>query len=115
MPLLLYFPGGEDGSIRIPDRIGDNYYDFGIFLLDDKNGSKIKALRGMYQSNYNHIIRDIFTTWLEGSGTKPITWGTFIQVLKNVGLVPLAEEVEKTCKASSDTSSLSQGEAVVGK
>ena len=92
--LFLDFPT-KRGPIRIPDRIGNKYSDYGIFLLADDTGSRVDAIKSKHQLDYNSIIEEITREWLEGSGVKPVTWRTLVQVLKQIRLVTLAQEIEE--------------------
>ena len=63
-------------------------------MLDDETGARTKAIMVTHKENSNHINRDIFTEWLQGSGAQPVTWRTLATILRQTGLVALAEEIE---------------------
>ena len=125
MRLFIKFPDGKDGFIRIRDKIGIKYSDYGIFLLDDDTGSRVATIKSKHLGDPKPIIEEITREWLEGSGEKPVTWRTLVRVLREIELETLADEIETSCNGlsrdQSDTSSLSQGGAgeavdgVVGK
>ena len=91
--LFLKFPA-KRGPFRIPDRIGDKYSDYGIFLLKDDTASLVSAIKSKHQLDHSSIIEEITRKWLEGSGEQPISWRTLVRVLKEIKLKTLAEEIE---------------------
>ena len=93
LPKILRFPGCN-GHINLPQRIGSDCFSFGVFLLDDETGARTKAIMVTHQGNPNHINCDIFTEWLQGSGAQPVTWRTLVTILRQTGLVALADEIE---------------------
>ena len=85
---------GEKRKINIPQEIGVKYQDFGLFLLDDPNGVRTRALAHKHNNNANEINREIIEEWVAGKGKHPVTWKTLIQVLRDIELSTLAEEIE---------------------
>ena len=83
--------------LRIPQKIGPNYVDFGIFLLQDYNGSAIRSIEEDSHRRPERVILRILQNWLEGKG-QPVTWRSLIEVLRECGLNILAFEIEKTIK-----------------
>ena len=96
---LLSFPGSK-GNINLSQRIGSDYFTFGVFLLDD-NGARIEALETKNLKNPYRINCDIFTKWLQGSGAQPVTWRTLVTALREVKLSTLADEIEGELPAAS--------------
>ena len=86
----MYFPA-SGGDINIIQEIGTSYYNFGIFLLNDENGAKVKGFKHEHQLNAEDITRAIFTTWLQ-EGVRE--WSTLVAVLRKAKLGALAEKVE---------------------
>ena len=87
------FPG-KQRTINIPQEIGTNYYQFGLDLLDDPNGTRVKNI----EHNYREIERintEILQKWVTGRGKKPVTWGTLTEVLRGIELGTLASEIEE--------------------
>ena len=81
--------------LKIPHRVGANYYTFGILLLNDTVGSRVQALKMECQeSTYNAVVQ-ILQEWLEERGLEPVTWETLIKTLRDSGLSALADEVQR--------------------
>ena len=85
---------GKQRTINIPQEIGSNYYYFGLHLLDDPNGNRVRNLELEYRQNAERINTEILREWATGRGKKPVTWETLTEVLCNIGLRPLASEIE---------------------
>ena len=85
---------GEKRIISIPREIGVKYCDFGLFLLDDPNGVRTRALAHKHNNNANEINREIIEEWVSGKGKHPVTWKTLTQILRDIELSTLAEEIE---------------------
>ena len=84
---------GEKRKINIPEEIGAKYRDFGLFLLDDPNGVRTRALAHKH-NDANEINREIIEEWVAGKGKHPVTWKTLTEVLRDIELNTLAEEIE---------------------
>ena len=85
---------GQKGRHNIPEEIGRDYSKFGIFLLNDKHGTKIDAIEQRYLRHAEEINREILCQWLKGKGRKPVKWATLITVLKEISRITLAEDIE---------------------
>ena len=70
------------------------YRDFGLFLLEDHNGAKIRALAHKHMNDANEINVEIIEQWITGKGKHPVTWKTLTEVLRDIELSMLAEEIE---------------------
>ena len=90
---LRKFPG-KDHKINVMERIGVNYPDFGMFLLQDSDGSKVSALELTWQRASLPICRDIMTAWLQGKGKTPVTYATLLHCLHEADLHNLAKDIE---------------------
>ena len=71
-----------------------NYQDYGIFLLDDKFGARVKTLAAPHQLNSEPILKAILNEWYEGKG-QPVTWGVLIACLRDCTLNALVSDIEK--------------------
>ena len=78
--------------LKVPERVGTKYQEFGIFLLNDTTGSKVESLKHQHMGDPSRITMGILQEWLEGRGL-PVSWGTLIQTLRDIQLNLLAEEV----------------------
>ena len=81
-------------KVNVVDKIGANYGEFGVLLLEDDDGSKISAIEMEKRGNVSGIIRHIFKLWRKGKGRQPVTWATLIVVLQDIGLNALALDIE---------------------
>ena len=82
--------------VRIIQRIGTNYAQFGTLLLKD-DGEIVSSLVHQHQCNTDFINRAILTKWLEGNGREPRNWATLIAVFREMEL-DLAQDVEDNLK-----------------
>ena len=94
LPLLLTFPKQSGDKINIVERIGTKNHTFGIKILEDNFGTVTDAIETEYGPNQTRITDAILSKWLEGTGRTPISWGTLITVLREIGLNVLADEMD---------------------
>ena len=85
---------GRRGRIDISEQIGNKYKRFGILLLDDPDGVRVNAIERKHHEEAKEINFEIFQKWIKGSGKKPMTWKTLIDVLFDIGLSALAEDIK---------------------
>ena len=93
MPECIKFQGRER-KINIPQEIGTKYHNFGILLLDDTTGDKIRNLEHKYREDAERINTEILHEWVTGRGKQPVTWETLAKVLQDVELRTLASDIE---------------------
>ena len=86
---------GRQRTINIPQEIGPNYYKFGLHLLDDHNGTRVKNIEHKQNRDAERINTEIFQEWVSGKGKKPVTWETLTEVLHDIELCALASEIEE--------------------
>ena len=84
---------GRERTINIPQEIGTNYYYFGLHLLDDPNGTRVRNIERDYRE-IERINTEILREWVTGRGKKPVTWETLTEVLCDIELGALASEIE---------------------
>ena len=102
MVWILFF-SGDDGTSRptipeilrleVPQGVGANYTTFGVLLLNDKTGSRVRALRMECLGVPEDVTLRVLQEWLEGKGLEPVTWETLIQTLRDSGLSSLADHI----------------------
>ena len=80
--------------MNIPVEIGTKYVQFGTFLLDDRNGSRVKIMAHKHLNDAEQINTEILQEWLTGRGKQPVTWATLVEVLRDIELSTLAGEIE---------------------
>ena len=95
LPLFTCLHTRSGDVINIIQRIGAKYQVLGIQLLDDKTGSITEAIIASRPISPAIIV---LSMWLQGSGRQPVTWATFITVLKEVGLIELGKDIEEQGK-----------------
>ena len=86
---------GRERTINIPQDIGLNYYYFGLYLLDDHNGTRVKNIEHKQNRDAERINTEILQEWVSGRGKKPVAWETLIEVLHDIELGALASEIEE--------------------
>ena len=74
--------------------ISTKYVQFGAFLLDDRNGSRVRNMEHQHHYDAERINTAILQEWLAGSGKKPVTWATLVEVLHDIELFTLADNIE---------------------
>ena len=89
---------GRKRVINIPQEIGTRYLEFGVFLLEDSNGARVRNLELKHLKNAREINIEIIQEWIAGKGKKPVTWGTFINVLRDIDFTHLADEIQDAKK-----------------
>ena len=85
---------GRQRTINIPEEIGTNYSRFGMYLLDDPNGTRVNNIERKHREDAERINTEILREWATGRGKKPVTWETLTEVLHDIELGALASEIE---------------------
>ena len=93
LPQLISLPTRTGETMNIMQRIGTQYIDFGIILLNDKDGSIVDQITTQYQLNAVNITREILKRWIRGEGKQPVTWKTLTDALTAIGLTELAKSI----------------------
>lgn len=78
--------------LKLPQRVGIHYLSFGVFLLNDNDGTKVQNLDHQHRGNTSHIVGGILQEWLQGRGL-PVTWQSLTQALRDSDMTELADEV----------------------
>ena len=89
---------GEEKSLDVAERIGNSYQKVGGELLQDTNGNKVKSILA---DNFYKVVDtnvDILMAWRQGSGKRPVTWRTLIQVLEKCGNAELATDIRNALR-----------------
>ena len=90
---LLSFKGTEK-TFNLAIEVAAGYSNLGVFLLNDETGAIVQALENEHNKNAEKINMAIFSQWLQGKGTQPVSWSTLIDVLRKIGLGTLAGDNE---------------------
>jgi len=102
LPELLRFTCTDKRVVNIPVEIATKYVQFGTFLLDDRNGSRVKIMAHKHHYDAERINTEILQEWLTGRGKQPVNWATLVEVLRDSELSTLAGEIEAVkCPAGS--------------
>ena len=80
-------------SINIIEEIGVNYHNFGVNLLEDKTGNRMRALERQLRDNPEDINRTVLSRWINGEGREPRSWATLAIVLDECKLTTLTNEI----------------------
>ena len=81
--------------MNLAEKIGTHYFNFGILLLEDNDGTITNNLKREHQERAQDINQQVFCLWLKGRGRKPTSWATLATVLQELGLNRLAREIEQ--------------------
>ena len=80
MPMLLSFKT-RDGELNLAQRLGNDYFYFGQFLLLDDTGAVCKSIANN-SSDTTSINHNILGRWLQGKGKLPVhDWIYFMLVV----------------------------------
>ena len=98
MTKALFFSGERPSlpellRLKVHQKVGSSYFMFGIFLLNDKTGSRVNAFGDDYRGRSHIIILKILLEWIEGKGL-PVTWESLVQALRVTGLSVLANQIQ---------------------
>ena len=80
--------------LNIPLQIGTKFYQFGLLLLKDSNGTTVDNIIYKHNNDPVQINTEILKEWLNGSGKQPVTWEILIETLDDCNLVTLAEDIK---------------------
>ena len=101
-------PACTDGRVvSIAEEIGAKYVCFGIFLLEDRNGSRVKIIAHKCLNNPVQINTEILNEWLTGRGKQPVNWATLVEALCSIELSTLAGDISTSkCPSEQQTASM---------
>ena len=85
---------GRERRINIPREIGTHYYPFGILLLNDTNGTRVRYLENKHKRDPEEVNIEILSEWIDKKGKLPVSWETLVEVLYDMKLDALASEIE---------------------
>ena len=85
---------GENKRLNIVERTASHYAKLAMHLLCDVNCDTIASLEKQFQRDPEIIATTVYKKWISGTGKKPISWRTLIDVLREIRLISLAEEIE---------------------
>ena len=88
---LIDFSLRSNESLNIVEKIAKEVDDLGIFLLSYEMTDTIKT---RFNNDLVKTTKEVLHQWIQGKGKHPVTWNTFIQVLRKIGLSVVANEIE---------------------
>eukprot|EP00731_Ephydatia_muelleri_P012929 Em0007g239a len=96
--LLTSLPIPGDGAKRknhnIIQKTSTCYTNLAMYLLDDDNCEIVDSLKEKCHGDPEEIVTAVYKKWISGTGRKPVTWQTLLDVLREIELNSLAEEIE---------------------
>jgi len=114
--MAVLFPGGQptmmelvrfrgrERRINIPQEVSTKYPQFGILLLEDANGTKVRNMEHKHRGDAEQINTEILQEWIRGKGRLPVSWATLTEVLRDVELSELASDIEVVKLQTTDDS-----------
>ena len=89
---LIDFPlRSSNESLNIIKKIAMEVDDLGIYLLSYEMTDTIKT---QFNNDLVKATKEVLHQWIQGKGKMPVTWNTFIQVLRKMELSVVADEIE---------------------
>ena len=88
-------------KFKIPEKISIKYFQFGTFLLDDTDGSRVETVAHKHSNDAERINIEVLKQWLTGRGKQPVTWAILVEVLRDIKLSTLADDIEAIFKCPS--------------
>lgn len=85
MPEILHF--------KVPELVDDDFFKFGVLLLDDKMGQKMAVIKQDCSDDYSRIVTMTLKKWIKGEGL-PVKWRTLVKALRDREPISLAAEIE---------------------
>ena len=98
-PALLHMER-KGKKVRVLERIGPHYEEFGILLLEDDTGAMMEAIKMETYNRVADINVKIARHWLRGRGKMPVYWRTLVEVLLDIGLNELADDITDVLSGS---------------
>ena len=88
---LIHFPLGSNKFLNIIKIIAKEVDDLGIFLLSYEMTDIIKT---RFNNDLVKTTKEVLHQWIQGKGKQPVTWKTFIEVLRKIELSVVADQIE---------------------
>ena len=82
-------------GLKIPQRVGAEFMQFGVLLLDDEDGTQVDALEDECNGKCERIVRKILAEWVRGRG-RALSWKTLSNTLRECSLSSLADDIDST-------------------
>ena len=85
---------GRERRINIPQEVSTKYPQFGILLLEDANGTRVRNMEHKHKGDAEQINMEILEEWVSGRGRQPVSWATLTEVLRDVEFSELSSDIE---------------------
>ena len=85
---------GRERRINIPQEISTKYRQFGVLLLEDTNGARVRNIEHKHRGDAEQINMEILEEWVNGRARQPVSWEILTEVLRDVKLGQLASDIE---------------------
>ena len=82
-------------GLKIPQKVGAEFMQFGVLLLDDEDGTHVDALEDECNGKCERIVRKILAEWVRGRG-RALSWKTLSDTLRECSLSSLADDIDST-------------------
>ena len=92
---LYSLPTGRGSNINIIERCAGNYFQLGMRLLNDYDGSRIDMIKVTHNRRPVPIMKEIFRVWI-ASGDH--SWRVLIESLSRCDMHSLARDVTDTLR-----------------
>ena len=90
--------GRKQKTLNIIQRTSTHYTNLSMFLLDDVNQHIVNSLKEKFHHDPEKIVTAVYERWIAGTGRKPVTWQTLVDVLRYIQLNSLADEIDTVPK-----------------
>ena len=97
LPQLLSLTVSPERSINVAESVGNSFFEFGVLLLNDATGQKIRSIEVAKNGKPKDINMEILTEWVLGKG-QPVTWEVLVSMFEKVGLSQIANDIKKIKK-----------------
>ena len=85
---------GRERRINVPQEVSTKYTQFGILLLEDNYGHRVRNMEHKHRGDVEQINMEILREWVNGRGKQPVSWATLTEVLRDVELSVLARDID---------------------
>ena len=75
--------------------VAAKWKDFGYLLDFDETGRTLNRIAKDHPLDAEECCAQMMREWLEGRGSKPATWATLIDLLKDAEINDLAQQLEE--------------------
>ena len=85
---------GEKQNLKIIQGTCTHYSNLAMYLLEDDNCEIVDCFEEKYHHDPEKIVAAVYKKWISGTGKRPVSWQTLVDVLREIELNSLADEIE---------------------